>query len=56
VELFLKHAAKKKRTFQVIVAECAPHFHGQVAFLFGITSAISNQLMLKILYRKWLSV
>ncbi len=29
VELFLKHAAKKGREFQVIVAECAPSFHGQ---------------------------
>ena len=29
VELFLKHAAKKGREFQVIVAECAPSFQGQ---------------------------
>ncbi len=29
VEQFLKNAAEKGRKFQVIVAECAPHYHGQ---------------------------
>lgn len=30
VELFLKSAASKGRKFQVIVAECAPFYHGQM--------------------------
>ena len=30
VEQFLKSAAEKGRKFQVIVAECAPYYHGQM--------------------------